>query len=150
MSAMDLMLDTNILLDHIASREPFCHAARTVCLLGVVGEANLYISTNVLADAHYFLRKSHGSIDAQKLIEDTLSFLQPVALAPEDVSAALFEKWTDFEDCLVAQCAQKIRADYIITRNTKDFAKSRIAAVSPDELFEMLERKGFSYEEISY
>ena len=44
---MDLMLDTNIILDHIGRREPFYELSRRVCLLGVVQEASTYISVNI-------------------------------------------------------------------------------------------------------
>lgn len=33
---MDLVLDTDIVLDHIDRREPFYELSRKVCLLGVV------------------------------------------------------------------------------------------------------------------
>lgn len=37
----------------------------------------------------------------------------------------------DFEDCLHDECAVQNSADYIITRNTDDFANSNIPAVTP-------------------
>lgn len=147
---MELMLDTNVVLDHVGKREPFTDIARKICLLGIAKEANLYISTSMITDLAYLLRKDHGSIGSQKLIEDTLSFLQPISCSPEDVKQALFEKWDDFEDCLVAQCAKKIKADYIITRNTKDFSRSAVPSITPEDLFAILEKQGFTYEEIAF
>lgn len=44
----------------------------------------------------------------------------------------------DFEDCLQAECALKANADYIITRNVKDFAKSSVKAVEPEEFIRLL------------
>ena len=144
------MLDTNVVLDHIGRRKPFDEIARKICLLGIVHEANLYISTSMITDLNYLLRKDHGTLGAQELIEHTLSFLQPISCSPEDVRQSLSEKWNDFEDCLVAQCAKKIKADYIITRNIKDFDRSTIPAITPEGLFAILERQGFSYEEIAF
>ena len=72
---MDLMLDTNIILDHIGRREPFYELSRRVCLLGVVQEASTYISVNMLTDIYYLLRGTHGSDAAQEMIEHNLSFL---------------------------------------------------------------------------
>lgn len=34
---MELMLDNNIVLDHIQRREPFYELSRRACLLGIVG-----------------------------------------------------------------------------------------------------------------
>lgn len=147
---MDLMLDSNIILDHIGRREPFYELSRRTCLLGVIGEANTFISANMLTDIYYLLRKDYGSKGAQDLIENNLSFLQLVGVSPEDVQRALSRRWGDFEDCLVTCCAEKIKADYIITRNVKDFRESSVEAITPQELFARLERKGFMYEEVEW
>lgn len=147
---MDLMLDSNIILDHIGRREPFYELSRRTCLLGVIGEANTFISANMLTDIYYLLRKDYGSKGAQDLIENNLSFLQLVGVSPEDVQRALSRRWGDFEDCLVTCCAEKIKADYIITRNVKDFRESSVEAITPQDLFTRLERKGFVYEEVEW
>lgn len=147
---MDLMLDTNIVLDHIANRKPFAELSRRVCLLGITGEATAYISANMITDIIYLLRKIHGGLEAQRIIEEDLDFLQVVGVSSADVAKALSMKWNDFEDCLVACCAQKIGADFIITRNSKDFARSPVTALTPEELFEELEARGIIYEEVDF
>ena len=81
---MDLVLDNNIVIDHIDRREPFYELSRRVCLLGVVGEANTYISVNMLTDIYYLLRKDYGSQGAQDLIENNLSFLQLIGISAEE------------------------------------------------------------------
>lgn len=148
--AMDLVLDNNIIIDHIERREPFYELSRKVCLLGIIEEVNTYISVNMLTDIHYLLSKDHGSQGAQDMIENNLSFLQLVGVTPEDVQRALSSRWEDFEDCLVMRCAEKIRADYIITRNGKNFRNSSVEAITPEELFVRLERQGISYEEADW
>ena len=147
---MDLVLDNNIVIDHIDRREPFYELSRRVCLLGVVDEANTYISVNMLTDIYYLLRKDYGSQGAQDLIENNLSFLQLIGISAEDAQKALAARWGDFEDCLVARCAEKIKADYIVTRNVKDFRSSSVEAVTPEELFDRLEKQGFVYEEVDW
>lgn len=147
---MDLVLDANIVLDHIDRREPFYELSRKVCLLGIVEAANTYISVNALTDVCYLLRKDFGSQGAQDMIENNLSFLRLVGITPEDARKALAARWGDFEDCLVARCAEKINADYIVTRNVKDFTASSVEAVTPEELFARLEEQGFVYEEIDW
>lgn len=145
---MNLMLDANVVIDHIGMREPFYELSRRVCLLGVTGEARTFISTNMATDIYYILRKDHGSSEAQRMFEEDLGFLALVGVTPEDVDRALSLKWADFEDCLVACCAQKANADYIITRNVKDFARSSVKAITPAELFAELAQRGIVYEEI--
>ena len=147
---MDLMLDTNIVLDHVGRREPFYELSRKVCLLGIIEEATTFVSVSMLTDLYYLLRKDYGSAEAQRMIEEDLSFLKLVGVTPEDARSALVLRWADFEDCLVSQCAQKIRADYIVTRNVKDFRDSAVEAVTPEELFDRLRQEGLVYEEVEW
>lgn len=147
---MDLMLDTNIVLDHIGRREPFYELSRRTCLLGIVGEARTFVSASMVTDLFYLLRKDFGSREAQRMIEEDLSFLQVVGVSPEDVAAALAQKWNDFEDCLVARCAKKAGADYIVTRNVKDFERSSVKAITPQQLFDELDARGVVYREIPW
>lgn len=56
-------------------------------------------------------------------------------LTQADLKAAADMKWRDFEDAVQSVTASRINADYIITRNTKDFQDSPIKAVTPEEYF---------------
>lgn len=145
---MRIMLDINVILDHIGRREPFYELSRRVCLLGVVGEAQMCVSSNMITDIYYLLRKDHGSEEAQRMIEEDLGFLEVVGVSAEDVAEALSLRWADLEDCLVSLCAKKAGADLIVTRNVKDFARSSVRALTPAALFEELEARGVVYEEI--
>ncbi|MCI9129787.1 MAG: PIN domain-containing protein [Eggerthellaceae bacterium] len=147
---MDLMLDINILLDHIGKREPFYELSRRVCLLGITGEARTCISSNMVTDIYYLLRKDFGSQEAQRMIEEDLGFLKVIGVLAEDVSNALSQRWNDMEDCLVSICAKRAGVDLIVTRNVKDFKRSSIRAVSPQQLFDELEEAGICYEEINW
>jgi hypothetical protein len=44
----------------------------------------------------------------------------------------------DFEDAVQSSCARRVKADYIITRNVKDFEKSPVPAILPSEALELL------------
>ena len=43
-----------------------------------------------------------------------------------DMQAAAQLRWLDYEDAIQAVTAKRIKADYIITRNEKDFLNSPI------------------------
>lgn len=146
---MRLMLDNNIVIDTLCQREPFYELSSRVCLLGVVGDANIHVSVNMLSDIFYILRKDYGSKTAQEMLLENLSYLNVCGISADDGTQSLKQGWTDFEDCLVARCAENIKADYIITRNPSDFRNSIVAALTPEELFELLkDRDGLRYQEI--
>ena len=69
------------------------------------------------------------------------------ALSETDVDAALDSPWSGFEDACVYQCALKVKADAIVTRNQKDFEKSSIKVFDCTGLFAYLEEeKGLVYD----
>lgn len=142
---MVLMLDTNVILDHAETRIPFYEDSRLVCLLGAIGEVKTCASVSMMTDLFYLMRKSHGSYKAQKMIENDLSFINWVAVTPADASIALKQHWNDFEDCLVCQCAKKVGADYIITRDKNGFKDSPIEAITPSELLQRFKDSGREY-----
>ncbi|MBO5623890.1 MAG: hypothetical protein J5959_19925 [Butyrivibrio sp.] len=45
----------------------------------------------------------------------------------------------DFEDAVQIQTTQRVGADFIITRNVKDFMKSPVPAYTPVELIQRIE-----------
>ena len=60
-------------------------------------------------------------------------------LTVSDLARAAEMKWRDFEDALQYDTAARIHADYIITRNLKDFGQSQIPALSPGEFLTIIQ-----------
>jgi len=48
------------------------------------------------------------------------------------------EKFTDFEDCIQAECAITAKAEYIITRNAKHFYESAVKPVLPEDFLKVI------------
>ena len=55
-------------------------------------------------------------------------------LCVSDIQQADRMRWNDYKDVIQPATAQRIHADFIITRNIKDFAKSKILPFAPAEL----------------
>ncbi len=49
------------------------------------------------------------------------------------------ESFTDIEDRLQSECVSDFGADYIVTRNIKDFTHSSVPAILPEDLLNMLD-----------
>ena len=143
---MRLFLDTNIILDYLLHRTPFYHDSRRVTLLGCVRETENFISALTVTDINYFLAKEYGAIKAQEIIESDLDFLQLASVTQSEIASALKRRWSDFEDAVVAACAENVNADFIITRNQSDFALSKIKALSPTELLQWFSSNNIIYE----
>jgi hypothetical protein len=71
-----------------------------------------------------------------KLFEDLLAFIEVVGGDTKMALEAIRFGFSDFEDALQSVCAVKFEADFIITRNLKDYKLSPIKAMSPVDFAE--------------
>lgn len=73
-------------------------------------------------------------IDANILLDALSLIFEWTDFTASDLSHAAELCWDDFEDAVQSVTAGRVRADYIVTRNVKDFVKSRVPALTPSEL----------------
>ncbi|HIY82381.1 MAG TPA: PIN domain-containing protein [Candidatus Rubneribacter avistercoris] len=146
---MRFLVDTNIAIDHMMDREPFSRSASKLITLGFLHEFELGMSSSQITDAFYLLTGGRLSLadEVKQKLKTLRGAMRVYSLTEADIDAALDSAWDDFEDACVYQCARKIKADAIITRNQKDFARSSIRVFDCDELFAYLEKeKGLVYD----
>lgn len=131
---MKLLIDANILLDVLQKREPHVQASSVIWKLCETEKAKGYVSVLTFANLVYIMRKE---LDPKKIDEilDALSLVfEFVDFNVSDLSRAAELAWNDFEDAVQSVMAERIHADYIITRNVRDFARSKVMAFTPSEL----------------
>jgi hypothetical protein len=61
-----------------------------------------------------------------------------IAITEDILNKALFSEIDDFEDAIIEISSKENDAEYILTRNTKDFKKSIIKPITPEELLIIL------------
>lgn len=136
---MKVFLDTNIFFDFIFRRIPFYEDAKKVVALANNGKTELFISALSLVNAVYVSKKYHYTEDAmRKTLTIILNFINVADLTKDNVISSLTSNWKDYEDCTQFKCAMDIDADYIVTRNEKDFLNSNIPVCSPVLLMKIL------------
>ena len=59
-------------------------------------------------------------------------------LKSSDIRKVRNMKTSDYEDAIQMVCAQRMKVDFIVTRNIKDFIESKVHAMKPDELLERI------------
>ncbi len=129
---MVVLIDTNIIVDFFMTREPFFEASSEIMKMCASKELEGYIAFHSVSNLWYILRKIPENRRREWLI-DMLGFLKVIGVEHGEVIKALkMVEFKDFEDCLQDRCAKSIGAMYIITRNTMDFSKSDIPAITPE------------------
>jgi len=135
MSKLILFIDTNIIIDVLADRQPYSNSAYILFKEAKFSRWKLITSTNSILTAFYILEKQLNSKEANAAIETILSRVDVQDLTKKDLLVALKFKTEDLEDASQIQCANKIgKVNYIITRNKKGFANSIIDVLTPGEL----------------
>ncbi len=135
---MKVLIDTNVILDVLCKREGFYEDAARIMKYCEVNKITGVISALTIPNLVYIMRKE---LDAQKT-RDVIEKLQLVFtvadLKADDIKKALSMNFKDFKDALQSVCVSRIKADYIITRNIRDFANSKVAAIKPTEFLERI------------
>jgi len=116
-----LLLDINVVLDVILARSPW--AGEAAALLSAVeeGRAEGYVAGHAITTIHYIVAEEKGRQAAATAVTDLLRLVQIVPLGDADFHQALILGLADFEDAVQAAAALKIGADYLVTRNERDF-----------------------------
>jgi predicted nucleic acid-binding protein len=127
---MNVLLDTNIVLDYILMREPFIKSAKTIFKWSFEQKITAYISASALTDVYYLVRQAKDT--AINFIKDLIQFIHIAAVDKSVVISALSSGFTDFEDAVQNAAAQNIGITHIVTGNIKDFKKSSLIILSPE------------------
>jgi len=127
-----ILVDVDVVLDVLAVREPFFAPAAN--LWAEIEKKNVlaYLAAHSITTIFYLIRKARGRDFATKCIEELLSVFEIAPVAKSTLSLALRSDVKDFEDAVQSVTAKEIRADQIVTRNTKHYKTSEIPAVTPD------------------
>lgn len=131
---MVLLIDANILLDVLMNRQKFVKDSSMIWKLCETEKAKGYVSALTFANLVYIMRKQLSP----EAIEDIYFKLGLIFtftdLSVSDLTRAAELNWSDFEDAVQSVTAERVHADYIITRNVRDFSGSKVIAFTPAEL----------------
>ena len=130
---MKLFIDGNIILDVLQKREPHYQDSSMIWKLCETEQASGCVSALTIANLVYVMRKELSPAMIEDVIHKLGLIFQITELTATDLSKASKMHLNDFEDALQASSAERIPADYIITRNVKDFAGSKVKATTPTE-----------------
>lgn len=127
---MKILLDCDVLLDVMLGREDFPPDSMRVLDECETGAFHGAIAWHTLANAYYL---ADDEKKALKFFEDLLSFVDVAGGGTELALEAIRSGMSNFEDALQCACAKQFEADFIVTRNLKDYKRSSIKAISPSE-----------------
>ena len=135
---MKVLVDTNVIIDAIAAREPWNQEAEQIFLLAANQEADCFITASAATDIYYLIRKHlHSSAKAKQVMEKLYMLFGVLDVSSADCINALQSEIIDYEDAVVDCIAERHRMDYVVTRNLKDYEKGKTKSISPKAFLEL-------------
>lgn len=133
---MVLMIDDNILLDVLADRQPYADDSDLIWKLCETGSDEGVICTHTVANIMYIMRKEWDPEMRREVLMKLREIFTIADTQKVDLVRGAACRWKDFEDAVRSAIAVRIRADYIITRNERDYEGSAVPAISPEQFLQ--------------
>ena len=137
---MKLFLDTNVLIDFILERPKFYPAAATIISFAAEGKVKVCVSSMSIVTTSFICveRCNMPLADFCKKMDFLRDFLEIGSVDDSDIYYSYDNGWKDFEDGVQYHSAQRNEADYLVTRNTKDFEENDLNVIDVDEACSLL------------
>lgn len=135
-----LFLDTNIVVDLLEGREPFCYDAAQLFTMAHDKKVQLLVSPMTFSTASFLLRK-HGPEGVRKLLSNLRQLVNVTISDEQTVDDSIASQFKDFEDAMQYYTALNAKSEIIITRNGKDFTASKLPIMTASEYLTSVETK---------
>lgn len=140
---MRVLLDTNVIIDVLQNREPWCISGKAIFLSVARKEFSGFITAKEAADIHFFAKKQfkgEENVDdkARQILIKLFSLFEIIDTTESDCKNALSFPNNDYEDAIMIETALRSGVDCIITRNTEHFSESPLKIYTPDEFVKII------------
>jgi len=131
-------LDTNIIIDLLADRQP--HSKSAIQLFNAAERhlVKLYTSSHSIATTYYLLKPYTEDRALRNLLDHVMDYVHPVSIDLTILKRALKSSHKDFEDAIQIMAASTVSSIHcIVTRNVRDFKLSDIQVLPPDKAVQL-------------
>lgn len=134
---MRILIDTCIIIDALQNRAPFNKNAQDIFLLAANRKIDAFITAKSVTDIYYLMhRVTHSDKDTRDVLSRLFKLFDLADTTGTDCKYALSSDVSDYEDAVMIETAVRTQVDSIVTRNTKDYSKSVVPVLTPDELIQ--------------
>jgi predicted nucleic acid-binding protein len=132
------LLDSNVVLDFLLKRTPFNVVAKELFTLALNEKIEICISSLAIANIYYLLQKAIGKAESLILLREILNFSKILSVGQHEILEVIISDFLDLEDSIQHQTAlNNTKIKGIITRNIKDFKKSKLPVYSPESFLSL-------------
>src|SRR5712671_3664730 len=131
---MRILLDTDVILDVALNRESFLRSSQDVLRWAEGQPGQAAVAWHTLSNVAYL------TVSPREFIRQLLEFVEVSPVSTKDARHAVRLPMGDLEDALQAAAALAFEANFIVTRNVRDYRKSPIPAISPSDFVSKLRK----------
>jgi predicted nucleic acid-binding protein len=121
-----IFIDTNVLIDVALNRREFVDDSARVLDWAEANPKQAAIAWHSVSNLAYLVKQ-----DARGFLSDLLAFVEVATGDTATVRQALSMSTRDLEDALQVSAAINFGADIIVTRDTNDYKKLPVTAMTP-------------------
>ena len=131
---MRILVDTNVALDVYLKREPFANESLKAMQKASKSGNSVFFSCSAITDFYYLSKKNlNGKEQALEFVINLTNHVRLAEVNKKIIYSSFASPIKDYEDAVIDEVANSINADYILTRNKKDFEHSKVKAITPKE-----------------
>ncbi len=128
-----VFLDTDVILDFLLNREPYIDEITEIIEKSLMNETDLCVSSLTISNLHYIISRIENKKSANSKMRKIIKLLKVESVGQTTVIKAMESDFGDFEDGIQNFCAEEADHKILVTRNTKDYKKSKLAIMTPRE-----------------
>ena len=132
-----VFVDTDIIYDLLAKRDPFYLPAARLFTLADEGKIEIYISVLSLPNIHYLLSKQASEEEAKQILRKFKVLVHVTPLDEKIIDLALNSEFSDFEDAIQYFSALQNEIEILLTRNLKDYKKAHISVLTAQDFINL-------------
>lgn len=134
-----VLFDLNILLDVLQERQDFYGFSARLLAYAETGKIQGWLAAHSVTTLFYLIAKDRSNEQARVSLTSLLQFLKVAPVDQNTIEQALNLPYRDFEDAVQMIAALQIHADYLVTRNLRDYQPAPMRVIQPVELLAVLE-----------
>lgn len=135
---MTALVDTNVILDVLLQRDAFVADSAAVMAAIETSRCGGLLCATTITTIHYIARRHLGTKGSTSKIADLMSIFAIAPVNQAVLKSSLSNGITDFEDAVLHESALQAGADCIVTRNVRDFKKSKILVYTPAQFIKAI------------
>lgn len=135
---LQVLFDLNIIMDVLHERQDFYDFSARLLAYAETGVIQGWIAAHSVTTLFYLIARDKSPDQSRVTLTSLLQFLKIAPVDQNTIEQALNLPYRDFEDSVQMIAALQVHADYLLTRNVRDYQPSPLEVVQPVELLAVL------------